>query len=936
MFYGDAPDVDGQYFFGTSPDCKVWVCKESSGWDVDIPGIWRGLPIDYMRGPLAGETATFGDVSSAYECWGGDAINESNFDFCIPASYRLPAGTVVRIKEIVLASLNTSFTQWDATTNKSDPYYLYLNGVRSDSVNRGSEALGDDIVISVGDKSYYALTYTFSTPCDVVVGKRYPAVTGNSIGKVGNGLALLHSNGNLLYGSGADRASVLYVKSEEDERVITTTTAKSVTGEDGYAPVYEIVAEVVSGEELAFDYTAEFSNHTILFLENGWFNGATYFAGGTPQNSLLRIGPSERFKFALQTTLASLPYYNVPARAEPFSFALYADVSQMPSNGKAIMTAFGHDGGNILALYRNRAEVALALVNPSGEIIGDVAAVADCVEGFHLYVATCDPETGDISLSVDGGGMAYGGTDGGVALGTGFQIGSVYGKMRRGFTYGAGMAIVKMLGYNDILSAETIAQLSTDYPYALGGSFCQDAGIGALPVLWRSDAVFRGWFTEAEGGARIEPSMIPVSGLTLYAQWLLSVATPIISPGDGTEFRADSCVVSISCDTEGATIYYSTDGTTPTIDESHRYTGPFAISETTSVKAIAIAGELNYNMLSSESVHATIAQHWLTMEEAVDADFFMNITTSETDPWFPLYDAEAKLGDASVRSWAIGDRTNTWLVVQVLGAGTMTFWCKTSCEHDEDNAFTWDRLMVYTNDIEIVGWRMDGETDWTKRVLSFGDGVNTVKLVYSKDRTGADGEDCAWVDAFAWAPNGGDVVEPLVEGDDMAIVTGDSESGYTVKPSEGKKDVVVTIPDGVAADKVTVEVAADVETVTANGANVRVMKGEHDIAEHLDLEAVTQDGVINLASAQVKEEVVKEALDTEKGAEVDISDPDSPELTTSETKPGLTYTLLEGETLEAMMSCTDGDSKVGDGEKWTPEIKVKGGTSGFYTIKVEK
>ena len=170
----------------------------------------------------------------------------------------------------------------------------------------------------------------------------------------------------------------------------------------------------------------------------------------------------------------------------------------------------------------------------------------------------------------------------------------------------------------------------------------------------------------------------------------------------------------------------------------------------------------------------------------------------------------------------------------------------------------------------------------------------------------------------------------------MAIVTGDSESGYTVKPSEGKKDVVVTIPDGVAADKVTVEVAADVETVTANGANVRVMKGEHDIAEHLDLEAVTQDGVINLASAQVKEEVVKEALDTEKGAEVDISDPDSPELTTSETKPGLTYTLLEGETLEAMMSCTDGDSKVGDGEKWTPEIKVKGGTSGFYTIKVEK
>lgn len=75
------------------------------------------------------------------------------------------------------------------------------------------------------------------------------------------------------------------------------------------------------------------------------------------------------------------------------------------------------------------------------------------------------------------------------------------------------------------------------------------------------------------------------------------------------------------------------------------------------------------------------------------------------------------------------------------------------------------------------------------------------------------------------------------------------------------------------------------------------------------------------------------ALDTKKGAEVDISNPDSPELTTSETKPGLTYTLREGKTLDGM---ADGDIKVGDGTKWTPNITVKGGTSGFYTIKVEK
>ena len=41
----------------------------------------------------------------------------------------------------------------------------------------------------------------------------------------------------------------------------------------------------------------------------------------------------------------------------------------------------------------------------------------------------------------------------------------------------------------------------------------------------------------------------------------------------------------------------------------------------------------------------------------------------------------------------------------------------------------------------------------------------------------------------------------------------------------------------------------------------------------------------------------------------------------------------DSETLGGMV---DGDSKVGDGEPWTPEIKVKGGNSAFYSIGVGK
>ncbi|MCR5131817.1 MAG: M6 family metalloprotease domain-containing protein [Prevotella sp.] len=67
---------------------------------------------------------------------------------------------------------------------------------------------------------------------------------------------------------------------------------------------------------------------------------------------------------------------------------------------------------------------------------------------------------------------------------------------------------------------------------------------------------------------------------------LSSVATPTFSPAAGRYTEAQT--VTISCETEGATIYYTTDGTTPT-SGSTKYTGAITISETTTLKAIAIA-----------------------------------------------------------------------------------------------------------------------------------------------------------------------------------------------------------------------------------------------------------------------------------------------------------------------------------------------------------
>ena len=91
------------------------------------------------------------------------------------------------------------------------------------------------------------------------------------------------------------------------------------------------------------------------------------------------------------------------------------------------------------------------------------------------------------------------------------------------------------------------------------------------------------------------------------------IATPTFSPAAGTYTEAQS--VSISCETQGTTIYYTTDGSDPD-DESTEYTGSITVSETTTIKAIAIDGDDNtssiatatYNILTPMTIAEVRAQ----------------------------------------------------------------------------------------------------------------------------------------------------------------------------------------------------------------------------------------------------------------------------------------------------------------------------------------
>lgn len=79
----------------------------------------------------------------------------------------------------------------------------------------------------------------------------------------------------------------------------------------------------------------------------------------------------------------------------------------------------------------------------------------------------------------------------------------------------------------------------------------------------------------------------PVQLYKLSSSSAASVATPTFSVAEGTYNAVQN--VTISCSTSGASIYYTTDGTTPS-SSSTLYSNAVSISQTTTLKAIAIKG----------------------------------------------------------------------------------------------------------------------------------------------------------------------------------------------------------------------------------------------------------------------------------------------------------------------------------------------------------
>ena len=101
-------------------------------------------------------------------------------------------------------------------------------------------------------------------------------------------------------------------------------------------------------------------------------------------------------------------------------------------------------------------------------------------------------------------------------------------------------------------------------------------------------------------------------------------ATPTFSPAAGTYNEAQS--VTLSCTTDGATIHYTTDGSTPS-ESCPTYSGAIPVSTTTTIKAIAVKSGMD-NSAVAEATYTINLPHTVTF----NAGNGTCSTTSETQP----------------------------------------------------------------------------------------------------------------------------------------------------------------------------------------------------------------------------------------------------------------------------------------------------------------
>lgn len=200
--------------------------------------------------PVVSRAVTVGDTvtwSNADGLTASDVVNANHCSFSLqlPAMPDLPDGSIVRITNVQIASINSQRVS-NSTNNQNDPHSISIGNIRSSEVSFiTSETLADKYIDS----------YDFSDVVEVEVGKKYDETWGNAYTAFsGYGITFLHSNGNRWSGGTTMNCTV------------GGTTSGAIANGTTVFPIYKITAEVVSVKqevEVSADTTVSAINDLI-------------------------------------------------------------------------------------------------------------------------------------------------------------------------------------------------------------------------------------------------------------------------------------------------------------------------------------------------------------------------------------------------------------------------------------------------------------------------------------------------------------------------------------------------------------------------------------------------------------------------------------------------------------------------------------------------
>ncbi len=268
----------------------------------------------------------------------------------------------------------------------------------------------------------------------------------------------------------------------------------------------------------------------------------------------------------------------------------------------------------------------------------------------------------------------------------------------------------------------------------------------------RLGAVFGGWWTAVDGGARVTAStqVVLTRPHTFYAHWTFNRYSVHFDANGGEGEMAP----------QGMTV-----NTADSLTECGFSRAGYAFvgwaTEPDGEVVYADAAEvmdLAYVLNAAVTLYAVWEERDWTLADYVDAEH-LTLVNDETAAWTPDWTV-FKVGGVSLKSGAIaaaeeGERTLTTLTATVTGEGSGSFWWKVSCEEMDEGYDEWYDYAVFTIDgVEIA--KIVGETDWEQVEFTVtGAGTHTLAWTFTRDDYDDDEtsyENAAWIDGAVWTP----------------------------------------------------------------------------------------------------------------------------------------------------------------------------------------